>query len=280
VVAACDVYARDGDLESLIRAYAPDCTYEDRRPGFRLTLSRAELEDNIRIGMTFMQGSLPEQTLVATRGERLALSSVVHRGSTPLSGDAESAGLAVFELDDGGLISRTTHFDPGDLDAAFDELDARFATGQGEPFDWAAQTAPSAAYNRRDWAAFEAGLADDVQYVDHRPARFGVQNRAELMSNMRALIDLVPDAKLRTLAVPRLTADGHVTVFERTGHDDTGALVTWREAAVTMKQGGLYRWIESFPFDDLPAALSRFEELSQSVANEREPWNPGPESLV
>jgi class 3 adenylate cyclase/tetratricopeptide (TPR) repeat protein len=278
VVAACDVYARDGDLESLIRTYAPDCTFEDRRPGFRLTLSRAELEDNIRIGIGFMQGSLPERTLVATRGERLALSSVVHRGSSPLSGDAEIAGLALFELDDGGLISRTTYFDPTDLDAAFDELDARFATGEGEPFDWAAHTARSAAYNRRDWAAFEARLTDDVQYVDHRPARFGVQNRAELMSNMRALIDLVPDAKLWILAVPLLTADGQVTVFERIGHDDTGALVTWREAAVTMKECGLDRWIESFPFDELPAALSRFEELGQSFANKREPMNPDPKT--
>jgi class 3 adenylate cyclase len=280
VVAALDLHAREGDLESLIRTYAPDCTYEDRRPGFRRTLSRAELEDNIRIGIGFMLESLPGRTLVATRGERLALSSVVHRGSTPLSGDAEIARLSLFQLDDEGLISRTTDFDPSELDAAFDELDARFATGEGEPFDWAAHTAGSAAYNRRDWAAFEAGLADDVHYVDHRPARFGVQNRAELMSNMRALIDLVPDAKLRTLAVPRLTADGLVAVFERTGHDDTGAPVTWREAAVTMKEGGLYRWIESFPFDELPAALTRFEELSQSFANRREPWNPGPESLA
>jgi hypothetical protein len=280
VVAACDGYARDGDLESLLRAYAPDCIYEDRRPGFRLTLSRAELEDNLRIGIGFMQGGLPERTLVATRGERLALSSVVHRGSSPLSGDAEIAALALSELDDGGLISRTTYFDPTDLDAAFDELDARFATGEGEPFDWAAHTARSAAYNRRDWAAFEARLADDVHYVDHRPARFGVQNRAELMSNVRALIDLVPDAKLRILAVPRLTADGQVTIFERTGHDDTGALVSWREAAVTIKDRGLERWIESYPVDELAAALSRFKELSQSFANNREPWNPGPERLA
>jgi hypothetical protein len=98
------------------------------------------------------------------------------------------------------------------------------------------------------------------QLVDRRAAAFGEQNRTQFISAYRAVFDLVPDAKMRVLAVPRLTATGGVCIFERTGHDQTGAPVSWREIGVFLKGHGLIHRIESFPADALTAALGHFDE--------------------
>jgi len=56
----------------------------------------------------------------------------------------------------------------------------------------------------------------------------GELDGAQYVSFFRGLIDLVPDAHVRALAIPRVTADGGVVMCELAGHDPTGGYVDSR----------------------------------------------------
>jgi hypothetical protein len=258
---ATDALVR-GDVASYLACFAPGVLYEDRKYRFSVS-GLGAIEDDARRVLAIGNLSKTGVQRLATRGNRLSLHRTLWQYHPTDSGPVDREMLELNETDADGLICSFSLFEGDDLDAAFAELDARFAAGEGASFDWASQVANLAAYDRRDWAAFQASLAQDVRHVDHRPARFGEQDREQLLSAMRTLFDLVPDARVRLLAVPRLSAYGHVIVYERTGHDETGANVTWREASVSIMRDGRIQRIESFAIEDLPAALARFELLSQ-----------------
>jgi DNA-binding SARP family transcriptional activator len=250
-----------GDLVTYLACFAPDVVYEDRQ--YRLTVAGvAAIEGNARYVLN--GGSLSELStrLLATRGDRLSLHRTCAQQKFVDSGPVESEYLELIETDDVELICHFNRYLPNDLDAAFAELDARFAAGEGEPFDWAGETAPLAAYNRQDWAAYEASLAEDFRFVDHGTVRFGEQDRTQFMSTLRTGFDLVPDGKTRVLAVARLTTAGGVYLWERTGHDQTGGLVSWREVAIHVREGGLVQRMESFPIDQLATAVAQFDRLT------------------
>ena len=69
-------------------------------------------------------------TVIAARGERLALSRVRYSGrdQEPEAFDAEI--LIVFEIDADDRIAAAVVFDLDDFDAAFAELDARYLAGE------------------------------------------------------------------------------------------------------------------------------------------------------
>jgi tetratricopeptide (TPR) repeat protein len=250
-----------GDLDGYLASFTPDVVYEDQQYHLSV-IGVSAVEGNARHVLSV--GTLSEITtqLLATRGNRLSLHRACWHQHFIDSGPVEYEGLELVETDDDGLISHFSRYLPDDLDAAFGDLDARYAAGEGEPFDWASEAAPLAAYNRQDWAAYEASLAEDFRFVDHGPARFGEQTRTQLMATLRAGFDLAPDAKVRLLAVARLTAAGGVYIWERTGHDKTGALVCWREIAVHVRDHGLVQRLESFPIEHLSAALAQFDRLT------------------
>jgi hypothetical protein len=246
-----------GNRQAVAALTAENAIIDDRRSivGHRAEGREAVLgyyRTGFATGVTEVSG-----VCLATRGDLLHLCHVTVGG--PLT---KIELLSLDEISEDGRMVCSVVFDPDDQDVAFDELDKRFAAGEAAPFDWLSRAEALVAYNRRDWPAYEAFLSEDVRFVDHRLARFGVQDRAQLLSAMRSISDLVPDAKARILAVPRLTADGLLVVWERTGHDQSGAYVAWREVAVTLMEQGLMRRCESFSLDDLPAALARFDELT------------------
>jgi class 3 adenylate cyclase/tetratricopeptide (TPR) repeat protein len=260
------------DLAAHGACFTAGAVHEDRRPGMRLTVTgREAIKDRANMMGAESQADV---ALLATRGDRLSLDRVHYRSTHGDFGPSQADLIHVTETDNDGLITCVVSWGVDDLDAAFAELDSRYAAAEGRPFDWAGDVAATAAYNRRDWNAYESFLAEDLRYVDHRPARFGEQRRPKFLSASRTVFDLVPDAKVRVLAVPRLTTDGGVYVFERTGHDQTGAPVSWREIGIVLKDEGLIQRIESFPADDLPAALAHFDQVTPAPAPNRiEPRN-------
>src|SRR5262249_34277103 len=109
--------------------------------------------------------------ILATRGERLALVRWVWSGAADTFGPSEIEFLEVVEVDASGRQTLNVTFDPGALDAAYAELDARYATGEA-----AAHARPLEVIHRlreaiaaRDWEGVAAALTPDCVLEDHRP---------------------------------------------------------------------------------------------------------------
>src|SRR5262249_11525416 len=82
----------------------------------------ANFEATLDVGMT-----RHEFEPVAVRGERLVLA----RGGARTDAGLESSALVLYEFDDGGRLERTDLFSEGDLALALEELDNRYAVGEG-----------------------------------------------------------------------------------------------------------------------------------------------------
>ena len=115
------------------------------------------------MGWTSIDDSTWDRTLVATRGERLALIEERVRFVTRDAGPAEIAAVSVLESTEDGKALRSTAFDPDDLDAAYDELDRRYVD-QGGPD----MRTPIQAQMQQDWDTFREVFAPTAIITDHR----------------------------------------------------------------------------------------------------------------
>jgi ketosteroid isomerase-like protein len=250
-----------GEWQHLAATTAEDAVIDDRRA---MAQFRAEGRDAVLdylrsvldVGVTHI-----EMVSLATRGERLGLTRAMFRGRR---GEAQC--LAVSEFAPDGHYLGTCVFEPDDLDAAFAELDARYAAGEGAPFAETVNAARAllAAINGSDWEALELLLADDYSHVDHRMTGVGTLDRDEYVASLGALVELAPDARWRVVAVPRLGAEGLVYVLHVTGTDvNNGAFEILGSGVGTFRAGQLAR-LEFFP--SVERALVRFDELSAPPA--------------
>ncbi|MBV8983989.1 MAG: nuclear transport factor 2 family protein, partial [Acidimicrobiia bacterium] len=197
-------------------------------------------------------------TPIATRGDRLVLIRAVYSGER---GEAEM--LQLSEFDGNGLAVGACFFEPDDLDAAYAELDARFALGEAAAFpELVAASGLNAANNARDWDRFLSLLADDYVFIDHREAGFGELDGAGHLAYVQALIHQAPDSTWRIAAVPRMTACGALAVLRVAGTDINGGLFEILVLSVSVVADGRLQRLEVFPIDDLPAADARLDELT------------------
>ena len=92
---------------------------------------------------------------IAIRGSRLSLTRECCRDTDAPDQPITVEVLTVMEVDDGDLIQYTVSFDPDDLDAAFEELDARYLVGEAAPYarTWSVMTRTCAAFNRGELPA-------------------------------------------------------------------------------------------------------------------------------
>ncbi len=93
-------------------------------------------------------------------------------------------------------------FDPDDIDAAFEELDARYLAGEAAAYayTWSAITQAQAAWNRHEIP--EQHRTVSISTIG------GLERIApgELIAYLRAGLNVMPDTKLHIEAVHRLTA--------------------------------------------------------------------------
>lgn len=203
-------------------------------------------------------------TIVATRGERLALSHT-RLCHTRLSGRNErpdafrTEGLVLLEVDADNRIVARIVFDPDDLDAAFAELDARYLAGEAAAHvqTWAALVRALSAINRHEMPA----LMPDWVNVDHRHgAAFAA---GDMGTYIHALFEDVPHISTYIEVVHRLSNRGAVVTLTASGASQQGFDAEWRESAIFEFDGDLISRCELFDEADLDAALTRFDELSQ-----------------
>ena len=104
-------------------------------------------------------------SVIATRGERLALTRIRSSNRDARQGEFGVEMLNIVEIDTDERIAAHLEYDVDDVDAAFEELDARYLAGEAAAHShaWSVITRQWAAFNRH-----ELPVADWVT-IDHRP---------------------------------------------------------------------------------------------------------------
>src|SRR5262249_56270338 len=125
----------------------------DRRRMVLLDFDREEFLESLR-GHFTMSVSSRTSELLATRGDRLALFRVRWEGSDRSVGPSEIEWLHLLEVDDRGDRIAGVTLDPDALDAAYAELDDRYAAGEAASAPpLKGMVAFKRAFAARDWDA-------------------------------------------------------------------------------------------------------------------------------
>jgi len=167
--------------------------------------------------------------------------------------------LRLTEVGEGGFAHDNVTFDPDDINAAFEELDARYLAGEGSAHShaWSLISGTYAGFNRHQLPA----TTPDWTYIDHRPLI--TIEASDLSASIRAIWDLTPDITIYIEAVHRLSDLGAVISHTARGisHEDFDA--EWRLIAIFTVKGDLINRCEMFDEADLDTALARFDELDR-----------------
>lgn len=197
-------------------------------------------------------------TVIATRGERLALIRVrsFDHGLQPGEFVIEMLGIA--EIDSAGRIAAHVFFDADDIAAAFEELETRYLAIE------------TAAHRRtwstllRDFAAFNEHklplTTPDWVNLDHRRGR--AFSPGDLVPYIHATWQVAPQAKIYVYAVHRLSDRGAVVTQSTHGTSPDGFDAEWLEISLFTLDGDRINRCEVFDEADLDAALARFDELT------------------
>jgi class 3 adenylate cyclase/tetratricopeptide (TPR) repeat protein len=239
----------------------------DRRTATQLELDRNRSLETFRPIFDAPPSRHPSDAL-ATRGNRLALHRIRWQAGDLAVAPSEVELLALHEVNDTGHLVTQTLLDPGDLDAAYAELDRRYAEGEAaaHPRVSGAMLAFQDAFARRDWRRLAAGFAPELVVVDHR--RLGwetLHGAAAYVDALRSLVDLAPDTRLRLDHV-RTSARALFWVAAWQGSRDGGPFeAPWIVVSEHDGHGGVVRF-DQYDLDQIEAADVRFESLRDGPA--------------
>jgi hypothetical protein len=199
--------------------------------------------------------------VIATRGDRLALSHIRMSGHDQGPEAFHIDMLGIVEINADERIAARVTFDVDDIDAAFEELDARYLAGEAaaHAHTWALFTAGYAALNRHE---IPATTPDWVNIDNRRVARV---EAGDLTAYIHATWDLGPHIRAYAEAVHRLSSLGAVVTQTAHGATHEGFEAEWREIVLATAEGDLINRIELFDQADLDVALARFDELNASA---------------
>ena len=195
--------------------------------------------------------------VIAAREERLLLCRVRFWGQDQRPQEFIGESLSIIETDADGRITAGVVFDPDDLDAAFEELEARYLAGEGavHAHTWSVVAGAYASFNRHELPA----TAPNSVAVEHRPLL--TTETADLAASIRSVWDSTPNARMCIEAVHRLSELGAVVTYVLKGTSPEGFDAEWRMINILTVEGDLMSRSEVFDEADLDAALARFEEL-------------------
>jgi hypothetical protein len=194
-------------------------------------------------------------SVIATRGERLALTRIRSSNRDPRQGDFDVEMLNIVEIDaDEGIVAHVA-FDPSDNDAAFEELEARYLAGEAAPYahTWSVIARFNDAFNRQEIPA------TDWVTIDHR--RLITADTNDLPALIRDVWGLTPDLNIQIESVHRLSSLGAVMTRELHGTSQEGFAAEWRMIQLLTVEGDRIDRSEIFDETDIDAALACFDEL-------------------
>ena len=216
------------DWDALTETLAEDHYGDDRRRVVNAGIQRgrdaeiANLRATADIGVTVLT-----ITPIAIRGDRLALCRT--RGAT--SGPTRSSRSCSASSRSTPTIGSRARvmFDLDDIDAAFEELDARYLAGEAaaHAHTWSLIMQAYAAFNRRELPA----TTPDWVNIDHRRGTGFAPGDA--IPYVRASWDVAPDINIYIEAVHRLSDLGAVVTHAANGTSQEGFDAEWREITIS-----------------------------------------------
>lgn len=245
--------------DEVVSIWADDVTVEDRRRGLRREViydhasGLAEVQAIADLGVQMMTS-----TVIAVRGERLALSRTRYSGRDRRPEAFHAEVLRIIEINAEGRCVASIAFDVDDLDAAFAELDARYLAGEAAPHAqaWSVVVDSCSAINRQELPP----ATPDWIHIDHRPATpFASSNMTVILSDSR---NVTPEFRSYIEAVHALSGVGAVVTSRSVGISQDGFEAEWRVVLLQTLDGDLINRSEVFDEADLDAALAKFDELS------------------
>lgn len=250
------------DWASLAEGLAHNVSHDDRRrvvgmgPQHGREAMISEMRALVAIGVEKVTSDV-----IATRGQRVVLSRVRTFGRDRRPEAFHTDALEVIEIDADEKIVARVVFDADDVDAAFEEIDARYVAGEAAAHadSWSLLTMGDAALNRYEMPAH----TEDWVNIDHRRTTGFAEG--DLVAYMRAGWGLARDIKNRVLAVHRITDRGAVVTHLAHGTLRNGSAVERREVVLVTFEGNLCGRSELFDEADLGRAIAQFEQLSQPV---------------
>ena len=244
------------DLAGYLGACAADARYDDRRKGLR---SEGPISAEFGHALLFdaAESWRLEVEPVALRGQHLALSRFVFRDADEADRPIAVDALVALEVNADQLVTYCLIFDPGDLGAALEELDARYLAGEAaaHAHTWSVIANANALFNRHEMPP----TAPDWANIDHRQVIAFAPG--EMTAYIHATWNVAPDMRNQIVAVHRLSDRGAVFTQAVCGTSHAGFNAEWRDVVVLTVDGDLLDRCEIFDDADLDAALARFDEL-------------------
>ena len=156
------------DLEGFLALSTANLRYEDRRKGLRDEFDGSSAQRKAVLAMFEASPSSVQMTAepIAIRGSRLSLNHVCYRDTEYDDRPITVEMLQIVEVSEAGLLHFSVSFDPDDIDAAFEELDARYFAGEAaaHAHTWSVMMQTCAAINTREIFPTTADFVD----IDHR----------------------------------------------------------------------------------------------------------------
>ncbi|MDQ1448494.1 MAG: hypothetical protein QOC79_1465, partial [Actinomycetota bacterium] len=249
------------DWAAMAELLVDDIVIDDRRRVVNAGIRRGRdvyIADNqaaVEVGADTISSSV-----IATRGKRLALARVrsVNRG---MSGEVGAEMLGLAEIDADERMVAGVIFDLEDIDAAFEELDARYLAGEGavHAHAWSVIARTTDAFNRHEIPA-----ADGVN-IDNRT--LAPVDASDLPAFIRDTWDLTPDFSTHIEAVHRLSSFGAVVTYIAYGTSLEGFAAEWRVVNLLAVEGDRISRVELFDEADIDTALARFDELERRTSS-------------
>ena len=255
---------RDRDWDGVVATFAPVPRLEDRRSIIGLDLVGEDFFANMRLLFTTPSSEWRSEP-IATRGERLALFRVQFTGEVGRGGAMGDEHLAIVEHDASGRRAGFVVFDVGDLDAAYGELDGRFAAGEGAPYAelLAYHQAFRLAAAARDRDALRRLLPEDFTLLSHR--RFAntgrCMTREEYLASLSVMDDLDVRGRLRVDHTLGICATAIIGVSTWHGAASGGDFES-ASVFVARHDGRAFHTFELFDVEQLDVARARYAELA------------------
>ncbi len=246
------------EWDAAIEMVADDFSSDDRRRTVNAGIQRgrdAAMKDahaNADVGAKEVTS-----TVIATRGEHLVLRRARYSGSAQRPEAFYVDALSIYEINGDGRVAAVVNFDIEDIDAAFEELDARYLAGEASAHahTWSVIAAGYAALNRRELTA----TTPDYVNIDHRLQ--AIIEAGDLAEYVHAAWDLMPSLNNYIESVHGLSDLGAVVTHAARGTSHDGFYAEWRTIELLTVEGDLINRSEMFDETDIDSVLARFEEL-------------------